>query len=258
MNKIHILTLILFSTMCLFNACKNDDDDMAGLSCEEYHWEYTGEEAPDTWNTCFLDCGGQDQSPVNINVSDTSPDAGLTTLELDYKDVPIEVLNNGHTIEFEHEAGSTFRLNGVDYNLLQFHFHTLSEHTVNGNHFPMEVHLVHQDPATGNLAVIGIFFEEGNENAFLASFDDDLPTAADEHYSSEDLVNATDLLPSDLGYYTYDGSLTTPPCSEVVTWFVLKMPIEASASQIQQMHDILHDNYRPVQDLNGRVIRESI
>ncbi len=156
-------------------------------------------------------------------------------------------------MQFNYEASSTMDLNGVDYNLLQFHFHTGSEHTINGTQYPMEVHLVHQNDA-GELAVVGIMFEEGNENAFLKNFSDNLPAAKDDNYSSTTKVNAGDLIPSTGGYFTYSGSLTTPPCSEIVTWIVMKNPIQISASQIENFHTIMHDNFRPTQPLNGRVI----
>lgn len=251
MKKFHFLVLGFFFTSILISSCKKDDDDPV-VDCNDYQWEYEGIDGPDTWVNCYPDCGGTSQSPVNITGAVVDP--GLTALETHYEDVPIELINNGHTVEFDYETGSTLKLNGDDYNLLQFHFHTESEHTVDNLHYPMEVHLVHENEASGNLAVIGIFIEEGNENTFFANFFNDLPPATDDHYSSATVVNVEGLLPSNGDYFTYSGSLTTPGCFEVVTWLVLKMPVEASSTQIQQMHDIIHDNYRPVQLLNGREI----
>ena len=120
----------------------------------------------------------------------------------------------------------------------------------------MEAHLVHKHDATGQLAVIGIFFVEGNESVFLQHFTDSLPDVKDEHFTSTELVSVHDLFSVEESYYTYSGSLTTPPCSEIVTWLVMKTPVEASVSQIQKFHDVLHDNNRPVQALTGRTIRE--
>ncbi len=225
------------------------------VNCEDYHWEYEGETGPDTWATCFADCGGQSQSPIALSGSE--PDNIPTALETHYEDVPIELINNGHTVEFEYEAGSTFTLEGEAYNLLQFHFHTGSEHTINGTRYAMEAHLVHQNAMTGQLAVIGVMFEEGAENAFLKNFSDNLPVSEGDHYSSAGLVNVGNLIPSSGGYYTYSGSLTTPPCSEIVTWIVMKRPVEASAEQLSNFHTIMGDNYRPLQDLNGRTVTES-
>jgi len=253
MKNSTFLLLSLFATTFLFSSCQNDDEADTNFNCMAFEWEYEGTSAPDHWGNCFMDCSGQSQSPIDI--TGAVVDGSLTALATQYEEVPIELKNNGHTVEFEYEEGSTLQLNGADYKLLQFHFHTQSEHTLDGMHYPMEVHLVHQNEATGNLAVIGILFEEGNENEFLANFSNDLPLSADDNYASESQINVEDLLPTNGAYYTYGGSLTTPPCSEIVTWLVFKTPVEASIAQIQSMHDIVHDNYRPVQALNGREIR---
>lgn len=230
-------------------ACKDKVD------CELFHWSYEGDTGPEHWATCSSDCDGQDQSPVDI----FSPvqDNTLPALLTQYEDVPVSLLNNGHTIEFEYEPGSSVTYGGVEYVLSQFHFHTASEHTLAGQHFPLEAHLVHKDTITNNLLVVGIFFETGNSNLFLEDFIEDLPDEKDEHFSSAQLINVNDLLPSMTDYYTYIGSLTTPPCSEVVTWIVLKNPVDISTSQLQSFVDILNHNNRPVQPLNGRVIKES-
>ena len=244
-----LLTLLILSF--IVPSCNNDKE---GIPCDSFEWGYEDEEGPTHWGRCFAECDGSSQSPLDID--DPVPDAVLTALELHYDEVPIDVTNNGHTIEFEYETGSILTLNGLSFNLLQFHFHTESEHTLDGQHFPMEVHLVHKHDATGQLAVIGVFLEEGTENVFLQNFSDNLPAVKDGFFTSSVPVNVADLLPADQGYYTYSGSLTTPPCSETVIWFVMRTPVEASASQIQKFHDILHDNNRPVQSLNGRQIKE--
>ncbi len=249
-NRSLLFFLIIFSLIIFSEACKSDGK----IDCDDFHWSYEGQEAPNTWQNCYADCGGQAQSPINI--TGAVADAALADLETHYEDVPIELINNGHTVEFEYEAGSIFKVNGEDFELLQFHFHTGSEHNVNGNQYPMEVHLVHKNAASGELAVIGIFLEEGDENIFLKNFSDNLPINEDDHYSSAINVNVTDLLPVGTAYYTYSGSLTTPPCSEIVTWFVMKDPVQASATQINAFHAIMHDNFRPIQTLNGRSLRE--
>jgi len=243
------LFLILATCFVLSLCCKNDDKH-----CNVFEWSYEGDEGPDDWSGCYAECSGNSQSPVNI--AGANIDASLAALDLHYEDVQIHLDNNGHTIEFEYESGSTLTLHGIIFNLRQFHFHTESEHTISGDHHPMEVHLVHKHDATGQLVVIGIFFEEGNENVFLQYFTDSLPASKDEHFISGELVNALDLFPVDESYYTYSGSLTTPPCSENVTWLVMKTPVEASVSQIQKFQDIMHENNRPVQALKGRTIRE--
>jgi carbonic anhydrase len=253
MKNVSLLFSGLFIMLFLVSSCKKDEEDF----CETYEWEYEGESDPDTWFECNPDCDGEVQSPINITTTATVINANLDSLDIEYENSPIDVYYNGHTVEYEYEAGSKLVLNGVDYNLLQFHFHTLSEHTVNGQHYAMEVHMVHQDPISENLAVIGVFVEEGNENTFLSNFSGNVPTVKDQHYiPAGGEANAIDFLPIDRGYYTYSGSLTTPPCSEIATWFLMKDPVQASAAQISELSAILQDNYRPTQALNGRVVRE--
>lgn len=249
MRHFYTLTMLFFAFLLV--SCEKDDPEL--LDCTTYHWQYEGESTPSEWGICFVDCGGPVQSPIDIKGAVV--DGSLTALETHYADAPIELLNNGHTVVFEYQAGSTLKLEGEDYTLVQFHFHTKSEHTLDGVYYPMEVHLVHQN-AAGHLAVLGVLFEEGDENEFLAKFNDHLPTKAEERYSSTDLVNVEDVLPTTRGYYIYDGSLTTPPCSEIATWMVLKTPVEASTAQIEKMHCIVHNNNRPIQPLNGRTIKE--
>lgn len=251
-RKSQLLAVALFSTLALISCNKDEDGDE--VDCALFEWGYEGEEASDFWGHCYTDCSGSAQSPVNI--TGASADASLKALEMHYEAVPIELINNGHTVEFEYESGSTLVLNGATYELIQFHFHTGSEHTVSGKQYAMEAHLVHKNATTGNLAVVGILIEEGTENAFLKHFNGHLPAKKDDHYSNEEKVDVKDLLPSGKSYYTYSGSLTTPPCSEVVTWFVMKEPVKASKAQIDAFHAIMHENYRPIQSLKGRTIKQ--
>ena len=179
-------------------------------------------------------------------------------MNINYQDAPIELSYNGHTIDFLYEAGSSLDLNGVDYNLIQFHFHTHSEHSINNNFSPLEIHLVHMDTITENLAVISVLFDTllNHENEFLSKFIDNLPDTEGILFSdTSELVNVSDIFPGNNGYYSYSGSLTTPPCSENVSWFVMKSTMEASVSQITKLQDIIKDNFRPVKSLNGREIK---
>src|SRR5690349_170782 len=134
-----------------------------------------------------------------------------------------------------------------------FHFHHVSEHTINGKQYPLEVHFVHK-AADGKMAVIGIMFVKGKSNLLFSQFLQHFPPP-DHTYSSPALINLVSLLPKNLRYYNYMGSLTTPACSEMVNWHVLKGTVEASESQIQQLAQILGNNHRPLQALNGRIIR---
>ena len=207
-------------------------------------------ELSDEWNDCAID---HRQSPINI--SHVQLDRMLRPLELDLRETPVHLINNGHTIEQEYEEGSTLILNGANYDLLQFHFHTFSEHTVRGERFPMELHAVFKDADSGQLAVVGMFFRIGEENQFLAQFDDILPVQSGDHESSEHKINLADGLTHTGAYYTYPGSLTTPPCSPIVTWIVLKKSAEISLEQFHEFRNIMGNNFRPLQDLNDRVIR---
>jgi carbonic anhydrase len=162
--------------------------------------------------------------------------------------------NNGHTIEFKYDAGSNLQWKGETYTLKQFHFHASSEHQVQSNSYPMEVHLVHEN-AAGKLAVVGIFFNAGAENQLLKKFEANYPNGKGTYYASSDRYTVADLYPNNKGYYNYSGSLTTPPCTEGVTWIVMKEPISASSAQIQKISSIMKQNNRPVQKLNTRQVQ---
>jgi carbonic anhydrase len=252
------LSLLSLLSLVLFVTCKNYDghEHIVPTECTGIHWTYEGVEGPEHWDELCLgysDCAGTSQSPINIQ--QPVADAGLAAIVENYQSSAVHILNNGHTQQFTYDAGSEITVNGEKYNLLQFHFHTPSEHTVNGVAYPMEVHLVHKNAATGKLAVIGILFEEGAENELLKKFIAHLPANKDETYEATDTYTVADFLPAGNGYYTYAGSLTTPPCSEIVTWLVLKDHITASIEQIHAIEALEHENNRPLQDLYGRPVR---
>lgn len=251
-----LLALLLSSTVCtlLYTGCKEDATSSTHTDvCT--HWEYSGDAGPEHWKDCATNtaCGGQVQSPINI--TGATDDISLDDIEIAHDSSKTAILNNGHTLQWNYDSTSNITFNGVLYRLLQFHFHTPSEHTVDGKSFAMEVHLVHKDLATGNLAVIGVLFNEGAENPLLQEFINNLPAVKDSTFNSTMKFIASDLLPTSMSYYTYAGSLTTPPCSEIVTWIVMKNPIEASKAQIDKIESIVHINNRPVQALAGRAIK---
>lgn len=255
--KLHYFNwLLAASIIFVFSNCK--DDESIPTDCTDVQWEYEGADGPSNWDilcTGFADCGETNQSPIDITGATMSTVA--TTLTIDYLSSATNIKNNGHTVEYTMDHGSTVTIDGTVYDLAQLHFHALSEHTVDGQHYPMEVHLVHQEQGGTALAVIAIFFQEGAENAFLASQLANIPTMEDETFTAADQIQAGDLFPAEIGsFYRYTGSLTTPPCSEIVSWMVMKNPIEASASQLSSMSPILDNNYRPVQPLNGRELLE--
>jgi carbonic anhydrase len=222
------------------------------------HWSYSGAESPAHWGSldpeysvCSL---GHTQSPINIAHAKL---ADLPALMFDYKATTLNILDNGHTIQVNFAPGSTLSVGEKTYTLKQFHFHHPSEEHVNGRGFPLVAHLVHQDSA-GHLAVVAILFEEGAANALINSLWSHIPANKGK---AEDVpsvsVQALDLLPVERSYFTYMGSLTTPPCSEGVIWYVLKKHPTVSAQQIATFSRIYPMNARPIQPRNGRSVLES-
>jgi len=233
-----------------------------GLHAED--WGYSGTHGPrfwaktPGWEACAGTAATERQSPIDID--EVVADKELTRLQADLKETPVAVVNNGHTIEEEYRLGSSLTLAGVRYDLKQFHFHTPSEHTVRGAHAAMEMHVVFKDAGSDKLVVIGVLFEVGKANAFLSALmADGLPGKRGEEVDAHSRpVNVAQALTDTSQYYTYPGSLTTPPCSENVTWFVLKGRPEMSAEQLAAFHRVLGDNARPVQKLNHRVAHETV
>jgi carbonic anhydrase len=226
------------------------------------HWGYEGEAGPVHWGdleseyaACKL---GKNQSPIDIQQAKVAPGAAVRAIEFDYKSAPLNILNNGHTIVLNYTPGSSVKIDGKKYELLQFHFHAPSEHTVAAKPFVMEAHLVHKD-AEGKLAVIGVFMVEGKENAFIAEILKYMPEKAAEKKTDEHvMINALKLLPDGFDHYFYTGSLTTPPCSEGVSWNVLKTPIEVSKAQVERYVSVMGKNTaRPAQELGDRKVTYS-
>lgn len=252
--KTSTLTCFVYALSVLFLiACKDDDEIQV---CDHFHWGYEDQGAPEHWGTCFSDCNGVMQSPINIDMAIADP--SLSPLQHTYLSTSVNIINNGHTLQLNYAPGSILTLGTQQYELLQFHFHALSEHLLSGTRFPLEVHLVHRHAATGQLAVIGVLFVEGNTNPFLSRFEDNLPLVAQGTYMSVAEINVQEVLPVAKGYFTYAGSLTTPPCSEGVSWFMMKEPVQASIQQLQKFLNILDQNHRPSQGLFGRQVREFV
>lgn len=225
------------------------------------HWGYAGETAPRFWGELspeFATCKtGRNQSPVDLRDAQALGTQGLGGLDIAYRDSLLKIVNNGHTVQVNFPLGSYIKIGGHRYELLQFHFHTPSEHHKEGFAYPMEMHLVHKD-GDGNLAVLGILFQEGEENPYLNGILKRLPKEVGKEQLYEDFkLNPVNFLPANTEFYKYSGSLTTPPCSEGVYWMVFKHPLEASARQIRQMNELMGDNARPVQPLNARSLLKS-
>ncbi len=229
----------------------------AGDHSHAPHWGYEGEGGPEKWghmSSDFKACSeGRTQSPIDL--SNATPEA-LSEIKFNYKASKLNVVNNGHTVQVNYDGGSSIEVDGSEYKLVQFHFHTPSEHTVDGKSYGNEMHLVHKNDK-GELAVVGVLIDKGTENAAYKAIWSNLPAKANDKKSADVDINASELLPGEKSYFTYAGSLTTPPCSESVKWIVLKSPIQMSEAQIAEIQKIMHKNNRPVQKLHDRKLRVS-
>ncbi len=249
-------TAITLAAASLLAGCGMFGGHHSGGGHHKAHWGYHGNTGPEHWAGLSADyalCGeGKAQSPIDITSAKTG---GLEPIAFHYQAASNpSVINNGHTIQVNYPAGSYAVIGGKRYELLQFHFHAPSEHTIHGQHADMVAHLVHKSD-DGQLAVVGVLFDKGAENATLKPVFDAMPTSKGEA-TVQGRVNAADLLPKDRGYYHYTGSLTTPPCSEGVNWNVLKARMPVSAGQVEAFTRIFDKSIRPVQPLNGREITE--
>lgn len=265
MKLIKINYLVLASIFLLFavSSCNDDDDQQPVAECfDHFGYDENMTNGPSNWdNYCVAagtvnECGSiERQSPINI--TGAISDATLSNLDITYNNSSTDIINNGHTIQFNYNGpNSNFTFNGETYSLLQFHFHAGSEHTVDALRHPLEVHLVHQNNTSGNIAVIGVFFEQGTENAFLAQFTENLPQDENGTYTDTNLsYSANAMVDTSGAYYNYSGSLTTPPCSKIVEWIVMEQPLQASQAQLDKFSSILNGNFRPVQPLNSRTIK---
>ncbi|MEO1953260.1 MAG: carbonic anhydrase family protein [Campylobacterales bacterium] len=220
------------------------------------HWGYTGHNAPQNWGNIspkYAICStGKNQSPINIT---SSFETNLEAIDFNYATAGKEILNNGHTVQVNVKDGNSITIDGVKYKLLQVHFHTPSENNIDGNSFPLEAHFVHIDK-DGNLAVVAVMFKDGKENAQLAKLWKYMPMKVGEkHPLVAELQDINKLLPENKDYYRFNGSLTTPPCSEGVKWMVLSTPLTISKEQVEKFSHAVHGtNNRPVQDINARII----
>ena len=220
-------------------------------------WGYEGKTGPDNWGnlsqeyaTCKL---GQQQAPIDIPTK--SLGKATAAIKPAYKASAGEIINNGHTIQLSLSDAGGANLSGVDYKYLQTHFHAPGEEKVDGKSYPFNAHIVHQS-ADGKLAVIGVFYKEGTENAALKEVFSQMPDK-DGKVAIKGAINPTGFLPKSLAYYSYVGSLTTPPCSEGVTFYILKTPMEMSKAQLEQFKKLYPMNARPTFPLNGRKITET-
>ncbi len=224
----------------------------------EHEWDYQGAKGPSHWGELkedFAGCKlGHNQSPIDIRKTvkkHTDP------IVFDYHPEASKVVDNGHTIQLNLQPGSGMTVGGQHYDLVQFHFHTPSEERIHGKRYPLVAHLVHKN-AEGKLAVVAVLFKQGKANPMLAQIWSTLPhEQGADHATDGPVLDLTASLPAKHGFYNFAGSLTTPPCSEEVNWFVMKAPVQVSAAQLRQFHHVYQHNARPVQPLHGRVVIES-
>lgn len=248
-------TILSLSLLTLVFSCQQK-------SARPVHWSYESENGPAKWGQLapeYKQCdNGLSQSPIDLT-GDSATESikwsfnyGSTTFRIAHTEHMDNIIDNGHTIQVTVDNGSSFTLNNKTFDLKQFHFHAPSEHTINGQHAPLETHWVHQS-ADGALAVVGVLFKLGANNPNIEQIIQHLPTQKGESLELKDKqINLHVHLPATTFAYHYIGSLTTPPCSEDVQWLVLKEPIEIGADQLAALEAKLKNNNRPVQALNQR------
>jgi carbonic anhydrase len=225
-------------------------------AAEALHWGYSGADGPEHWGQLSKDtavCGvGGQQSPIDIQ---DAIKASLPGLKIDWPKSGGTITNNGHTIQVNLAEGS-FSAGDRSYQLVQYHFHAPSEHLVSGKRYAMEAHFVHKAAQGGGLGVIGVLMEPGRSNPAFAKLTSAMPREAGKE-GPADGVDPREFLPRSLGYWRYEGSLTTPPCSEVVDWIVLEEPIQAAEADIGKFTALYPMNARPAQSANRRFVLKS-
>ena len=221
------------------------------------HWSYSGEAGPKAWGGLrpeFAKCGtGARQSPIDIRGGIA---VDLEPVQFDYRAGGFSVVDNGHTVQVNLEPGNSIVARGERYDLVQFHFHRPSEERIDGRLFDMVVHLVHKDPE-GRLAVVAVLLEKGGAQPIVQTVWNNLPLEKHQESPARAVLDLNHLLPADRGYYTYMGSLTTPPCTEGVLWMVMRQPVAVSPEQIEIFARMYPMNARPVQQASGRMIKQS-
>jgi len=231
---------------------------ISGQQKAAHHWTYEGEEGPIHWgdlDPAYSACkSGTEQAPIDI-IKPVA--ASLPPIRFDYKPSPLAIVDNGHSVQINYGPGSSIDVAGHRYELKQFHFHHPSENKIHGKQYSLEIHFVHAD-SEGKQAVVGILVDRGAASPAIQALWENLPTTKNQVSRPPGVsVNAADFLPAERGYYTFPGSLTTPPCSEGLSWYLLKTADEASSGQIEAFAKLYPMNARPTQPLHQRMVRES-
>lgn len=256
-----IATLLLSLTLaCNTTSKKENTKHKEHSGTELAHWGYEGEEGPEEWDKlcpAYSDCRGHHQSPIDIS-SDLSTTSNIE-IHQNYSYVSgVDFVNNGHSIQVNFNKGQENKINieGKDFVLKQFHFHFPSEHTIDGKELAGEAHFVHVSE-DGHISVLGVFIEEGEPNEFIEKLTHHIPTEVGKKTIVTESICAQSAFSEHDEFYIYEGSLTTPPCTEGVHWFVRKTHIQATHEQLEALHKVMpkHNN-RPVQPINDRKIGE--
>jgi carbonic anhydrase len=221
------------------------------------HWGYEGDAGPQSWGRLkpeFAKCAsGERQSPIDIR---DGLKLQLDPVQFDYRPSRFRIIDNGHTVQVNVAGGNAIETMGRRYSLVQFHFHRPSEERIEGRQFDMVAHLVHKD-IEGRLAVVAVLLEQGSAHPLVQTVWNNLPLEKGEEISAKAMLDLNALLPAERGYFTYMGSLTTPPCSEGVLWMVMRQPVQVSMEQVGIFSRLYPMNARPVQSASGRLVKES-
>ena len=251
------LVVIVLVAFCGFAAAESAAGQAAPAKAPA-PWTYQAPNGPAQWgdlDAAYATCKtGARQSPIDIK---DAVKAELAPIRFDYKLSPLRIVNNGYTVQINYEPGSSITVNGAVYNLVQFHFHHPSENEIDGQRFDMELHLVHKN-AEGRVAVVAVMLKKGAESAPIRDLWTYLPKEIGKEAEHKKVrLNAEDFLPNERNYYKFSGSITIPPCTEGVDWYVMRQPVEVSPSQIAAFAKLFPDNARPLEPTNGRPIQES-
>ncbi|AUP81087.1 carbonic anhydrase [Flavivirga eckloniae] len=250
-----LLSIVLIATLSCTDSQKNIHEKHQD---HKLHWSYSGETSPEHWIEIEKnsDCGGKRQSPINIIHKNAIAVKIQEDLKIQYTPTTLisKVENNGHSIQFDFEAGDSITYKDETYYLKQIHFHEPSEHKINGVIYPIEMHLVHVNKA-GKITVLGILGEEGEESQLFEFLESFLPIEEGAEKDIHQKIDLSSLVLEDKHYYSYGGSLTTPPCTENVNWIVFKEPIVLSVQEVLKLKNNMPiNNYRNEQPLNDRAV----
>lgn len=258
MKKIITLFFYLPLILMIFSCEKKSNQSHEKENKEQKHWSYEGETSPKHWAEFEKnsDCAGESQSPINIIENNAITVNSIDDLKIlyDSKTVLSKVVNNGHSIQFDFKPGDSISYKKEIYHLSQIHFHEPAEHTINGIRYPIEIHFVHKSKK-GNLTVLSIFGREGDVSQLFEFFESFLPIKNGESKEINKAVDLTSLYKENKNFYSYSGSLTTPPCTENVNWIIFKNQIQLSHSELIKFRDNMPiNNYRNEQPLNNRKV----